>query len=470
MDAAVSRHPVDSRPPSARLAALGIQHVLIMYTGCVTVPLIFGAAAGLDSSAIALLINADLLVAGLITLVQSLGIGKIFGIRLPIVTGATFAGVTPMILIEQEYGMQAVYGSMLAAGFFGLLIAVPFARLVRFFPPLVSGTVITVIGLSLIGVAAGLITGNDPKSADYASGSRLALAGGVLAFIVIFARFTRGYLGQIGVLLALVVGTLAAVPMGLTDFSGVSDANWLGLAAPFHFGAPQFPPTAVIAMCVVMLVIFTESTASMLAVGEAAGRPVSDKDLARGLAADGLSGVLGGAMNSFMDTVFSQNVGLIGMTKVVSRYVTAVAGGILVALGLVPKLGEVVAALPGPVVGAAGLVLFATVTMVGINTLRRVDLTDGHNLTIASVSLGVGLLPEVANGIYDGFPSWAQISTGSGITSAAVTAFALNLLFHHSTLAGAAVPSHDRGNGSDPEGARGGQEEGEEVEEARSTP
>ncbi|MFC9701818.1 nucleobase:cation symporter-2 family protein [Streptomyces sp. NPDC056943] len=461
-------HPVDRRPPFGRLAALGAQHVLIMYTGCVTVPLVFGAAAGLDPAAIALLINADLLIAGLVTLVQSLGVGKVLGIRLPIVTGATFAGVTPMILIEQEYGMPAVYGSMLAAGLFGLLVAVPFARLVRFFPPLVSGTVITVVGLSLIGVGAGLITGNDPEAADYASGERLALAAGVLLFVVLFTRFARGFLGQIGILIALVLGTLAAVPLGLTDFSRVSGTDWVGLAAPFHFGAPQFPPTAVIAMCVVMLVIFTESTAAMLAVGEATGRPVTDKDLARGLAADGVSGVLGGAMNSFMDTVFSQNVGLIGITKVASRYVTAVAGGILVALGLVPRLGAVVAALPGPVVGAAGLVLFATVTMVGVNTLRRVDLDQGHNLTIAAVALGVGLLPEVADGIYDGFPAWSRIILGSGITSAALAAFLLNLLFHHtrSAVADGPVPSQDRGRtGRAAEGSRGGEEEGRAEED-----
>ncbi|MEU1089626.1 nucleobase:cation symporter-2 family protein [Streptomyces sp. NPDC005892] len=424
-------HPVDRRLSAGRLAAFGLQHVLVMYTGCVTVPLVFGAAAGLDTSTTGLLINADLLVAGVITLIQSLGVGKVLGVRLPVVTGATFASVTPMILIQGEYGMRAVYGSMLAAGLFGLLMAVPFARLVRYFPPLVSGVVITVIGLSLIGVAAGLITGNDPEAADHASGTRLGLAAGVIVFIVLFARFVRGFAGQMGILIALVLGTLIAIPLDLTDFSGVSDADWVGLAAPFHFGAPEFPVSAVVSMCVVMLVIFTESTASMLAVGEATGRPVTDRDLARGLAADGLSGVLGGVMNSFMDTVFSQNVGLIRLTGVSSRYVTAVAGAVLVALGLVPRLGELVAALPGPVVGAAALVLFATVTMVGVNTLRRVDLDRGNNLTIAAVALGIGLLPEMSEAIYADFPSWVQIVFGSGITAAAFTAFLLNLLFHH---------------------------------------
>ncbi|TWP53731.1 purine permease [Lentzea tibetensis] len=425
------RHPVDQVLPPARLGLLGLQHVLAMYTGCVTVPLVFGAAAGLDTHTIGLLVNADLLVAGLITLLQALGIGRVLGIRLPVVAGATFTALTPMILIAGQYGVQAVYGSMIAAGVFGLLIAVPFARAVRFFPPVVTGSVIAVIGLSLIGVAAGLITGLDPAAPDYAAPKRLALAAGIVLLIILVGRFARGLLAQLGVLAGLVGGTAAAVLMGLTDFSSVGGADWLGVAAPFHFGAPQFPVAAVISMCVVMLVTFTESTASMLAVGEMTGRPVTSRDLARGLAAEGVSGVLGGVMNGFMDTVFGQNVGLVGMTKVRSRYVTAAAGGFLVLLGLVPKLGEVVASLPGPVVGAAGLVMFATVAAVGIGILRAVEFENTANLLIVAVTIGVGMLPVVTPKIYHAFPAWAQVIGGSAITSAALTAFVLNLLFNH---------------------------------------
>jgi NCS2 family nucleobase:cation symporter-2 len=417
--------------PPARLGLLGLQHVLVMYTGCVTVPLVFGSAAGLGTSTIGLLINADLLVAGLVTLIQALGIGNLLGVRLPVVAGASFTAVIPMILIAGEYGMRAVYGSMIAAGVFGLIIAVPFARAVRFFPPLVSGSVITVIGLSLIGVAAGLIAGPDPTAEDYAAPGHLALAGGIVLFIVLLSRFTSGFLSQLGVLLGLVGGTLAAIPMGLTDFSTVGQARWLGIAAPFHFGAPQFPVAAVISMCVVMLVTFTESTADMLAVGGMTGRPAAPRDLARGLAADGLSGILGGIMNGFLDTVFAQNVGLVGMTRVRSRYVAAVAGGFLLLLGLVPKLGEVVASLPGPVVGAAGLVMFATVTAVGISTLRTVEFEGTDNLLIVAVSIGTGMLPVVAPTIYHAFPTWVQIIGGSAITSATLAAFLLNLLFNH---------------------------------------
>lgn len=430
-DARSSVHPVDRVPPVGRLLTLGLQHVLIMYTGCVTVPLVFGAAVGLDASTIGLLINADLLVAGIITIIQSLGVGKVLGVRLPVVAGATFAAVTPMILIAGEYGLQAVYGSFLAAGVFGLLVAVPFARVVRFFPPVVTGVTITVIGLSLIGVAGGLIAGNDPTAEDYALPSHLGLAAAVVVTIVLVTRFVRGFLGQLAVLAGLAVGVVLAAPMGLIDFSAVGSASWVGLAQPFLFGAPEFPPAAVIAMCIVMLVIFTESTADMLAVGELVGRPVTPKALARGLAADGLSGILAGSYNAFLDTAFAQNVGLISMTGVRSRFVVTAAGGILVVLGLVPKIGEVFASLPGPVIGGAGLVMFATVAAVGVRTLARVDWRDRGNSVIVAVAIGVGMLPVVKAGVYGNFPSWVQIILGSAITGAVLTAFVLNLLFHH---------------------------------------
>ncbi|MEV0848170.1 nucleobase:cation symporter-2 family protein [Streptomyces sp. NPDC049954] len=424
------RKSVNMRAPSGRLAVLGVQHVLVMYTGCVTVPLVFGAAAGLDESAVALLINADLLVAGLVTIVQGAGVGRLLGVRMPVMAGAAFTAVTPMILIAGEYGIQAVYGSMLAAGVFGILVARPFARSVRFFPPLVSGIVITVVGLSLIGVGVGLVVGDDPRASDYAAPSRLAVAAFVVLVILLVARFGRGFLAQTGVLLGLLAGTAVAVPLGWVDFAGIGAADWIGMSAPFHFGAPRFPPVAVVSMCVVMLVLFAESTADLIAVAELTGRELTDKDLARGLAADGLSGVLGGVMNAFVDTVFAQNVGLVSMTGVRSRHVATVAGTILVALGAVPKMGALVAGLPGPVVGATGLVMFATVAAVGIGTLRKVEFEGTDNLLIVAVAIGAGLAPEVAPGIYSRLPDGVEIALGSPVTSATLVAFSLNWAFN----------------------------------------
>ncbi|AGZ42227.1 nucleobase:cation symporter-2 family protein [Actinoplanes friuliensis] len=427
----VEKHPVDQMLPFGRLAVLGLQHVLVMYAGCVAVPLIVGGALGLSTDVIAILVNADLFVAGVITIVQSFGVGKILGVRLPIVAGATFTALTPMILIGSKYGLPAVYGSMLAAGVFGLLIAKPFSKIIHLFPPLVTGTVITVIGLSLIDAGAGLIAGNDESDPGYGNLSHLALAAAIILLIVLINRFARGFLVSLAVLIGLVFGVIVASFMGLVDFSSVGDAGWFGLARPFYFGAPEFPVAAIISMCIVMLVIYVESTADMLAVAQLVDKKLTENDIARGLAADGVSGILAGTFNSFLDTAFAQNVGLVQVTRVRSRYVVTAAGVILVLLGLIPKLGEIIAAVPGPVIGGAALVMFATVTAVGIRSLRRVRFDGNNNLLIIAVAIGAGMVPVVAPSFYAKMPDEFQIIFGSSITTTVLVVFLLNLLFNH---------------------------------------
>ncbi|WP_024800648.1 nucleobase:cation symporter-2 family protein [Nocardia sp. BMG51109] len=409
-----------------RTALFGLQHVLVMYAGCVTVPLVFGEALGLSTSTVAVLVNADLLLAGAITILQAAGLGRLLGARMPVVVGASFTSVTPMILIGQEYGLSAVYGTMIAAGIFGVLVAVPFSRLVRFFPPVVRGAVVTMIGLSLIGKSVTMIFGDQP-----AGGSRLALAAGVILLILVLMRFGRGFLGQSAVLIALLLGTGVAALLSMTDFAGVGGADWFGLPRLFLFGAPSFPIAGIISMCLVMLVIYTESTAYMLAVSETTGQRVGPRRLARGLAADGVSALLAGFLTSFPDTIFAQNVSLVRMTGITSRRVVGVAGGILVVLGLVPKMGEVVASLPTVVIGAVSLVMFASVAGVGIATLSQVDFSVGNNLLIVSPAVGIGMIPIVAPDVYAELPSAAKIIFGSAATSTVIVAFLLNLIFNH---------------------------------------
>ncbi|GIM90902.1 nucleobase:cation symporter-2 family protein [Paractinoplanes toevensis] len=430
MTATAEKHPVDQVLPLGRLTVLGLQHVLVMYAGCVAVPLIVGGALGLDTRTIGVLVNADLFVAGVITIIQSVGVGKILGVRLPIVAGATFTALNPMILIGAKYGMPAVYGAILCAGVFGLLIAKPFAKIIHLFPPLVTGTVITIIGLSLIDAGAGLIAGNDPDAPGYGNLSHIALAGAIILLIVLINRFARGFLVSLAVLIGLIFGVMVAALMGLVDFAGVGDAGWFGLARPFYFGAPKFQAAAIISMCVVMLVIYVESTADMIAVGTLVDREPTENDIARGLAADGLSGILAGTFNSFLDTAFAQNVGLVQVTRVRSRFVVTAAGIILVLLGLIPKLGAIIAAIPGPVIGGAALVMFATVTAVGIRSLRKVDFDGNHNLLIVAISLGAGMVPVVAPAFYDRMPDELQIILGSSITTTVIIVFLLNLLFN----------------------------------------
>ncbi|GLZ52504.1 nucleobase:cation symporter-2 family protein [Actinomycetospora sp. NBRC 106378] len=457
-------HPVDELLPLPRLIVLGLQHLFIMYAGAIAVPLIVGPAVGLDESDIAILVSADLLVCGVASIIQSAGIGRILGVRLPVVAGATFTVLNPMIIIANSYGgrdgLPYVYGAMIIAGIFGLIIAKPFSMVIRYFPPLVTGTVIAMIGLSLIGANIGLIAGDKTSTftpeipelnaagqpfldadgavamttnPDAGQVSHIVLAAVVVLMIVVFARFLRGFLGQTSVLIAIVLGTIIAIPMGLVDFSSVGSSGWFGIAPPFHFGPPKFAAAAIISMCIVMLVTYVESTADMLAVGELTGRDLRPNDLARGLAVDGLSAFLAGFMNSFPDTAYAENVGLVSMTNVRSRWVVTVCGVGLVILGLVPKVGAIVAALPGPVVGGAATVMFAMVTAVGIQTLHKVTFggPNNHNLLIIAVSFSIGLIPTIQPKFYQHFSSDFQVIFGSSITSTVIVVFVLNLVFNH---------------------------------------
>jgi uric acid transporter len=428
-----TKHPVDEVLPVPRLAILGLQHLFIMYAGAVAVPLIVGPAVGLKGDDIALLVSADLVVSGIATLIQAVGIGKIMGVRLPVVAGATFTVLNPMIIIANSYGGRAglpyVYGAMIVSGVFGLVIAKPFSMVLRFFPPLVTGTVIAIIGLSLIGADVGLIAGNATDK-NYGQISHIALAGLVIVFIVAISRLFRGFIGQTAVLISIVLGSLVAWPMHLLKFPDVPHADWVGFPSPFHFGHPKFAAAAIISMCIVVLVTYTESTADMLAVSEMVDKEITPNDLARGLATDGLSALLAGFFNSFPDTAYAENVGLIGMTRVRSRWVVAVCGVLLLLLGLIPKVGAVVSDLPGPVIGGAATVMFAMVTAIGIRTLHKVEFEDNHNLLIVAISLSMGMIPTVAPTFYEKFPKNFQIIFGSAITSTVIAVFVLNIVFN----------------------------------------
>ncbi|MFP3989852.1 nucleobase:cation symporter-2 family protein [Streptomyces sp. E11-3] len=425
-----SRHPVDAVPPLAQLGAFGLQHVLAMYAGAVAVPLIVGGAMNLPPADLAYLITADLLLCGIATLIQCVGFWR-FGVRLPIMQGCTFAAVSPMVLIGTGGGgLPAIYGAVIVSGLAMILLAPVFGRLLRFFPPLVTGTVILIIGVSLLPVAGNWSAGG-VGSDDFGAPGNLGLAGFVLLVVLAVQRFGPAFLSRIAVLAGIVAGMAVAVPLGFADFGGVGDASWLGVSTPFHFGAPTFEWAAVLSMLVVALVIMTETTGDMIAVGELTDRRVEPRALADGLRADGLSTVLGGVFNTFPYTAFAQNVGLVGMTRVRSRWVVATAGGILVLLGLLPKLGAVVASIPAPVLGGAGLVMFGTVAASGLRTLATVDFRGNHNLTVVAVSVAVGMLPVGVPEIYAEFPDWFQTVMDSGISAGCLTAIALNLLFNH---------------------------------------
>lgn len=429
-----SVHPVDEVLPAPKLLALGLQHVLVMYAGAVAVPLIIGRALKLPPEQVALLVNADLFVAGITTLIQSLGLGRVFGIRMPVMMGVTFAAVGPMAAMAADPGLGApgIFGATIVSGVVTVLIAPFFSRLMPLFPPVVTGTVILMIGISLMRVgvnwAAGAASDTLP---GYGAPLHLAMAGGVLAFILLITRYARGFLANVSVLAGIVAGCAVSFLIGQMSFAQVASAGWFAVVTPFAFGVPVFDPIAGLTLSVVMVVVLIESAGMFLALGDLTERPVTRGDMTRGLRVDGLGTFIAGIFNTFPHTSFSQNIGLVGVTGVRSRWVTVVGGAMLLVMGLVPKLGALVASVPLFVLGGAGIVMFGMVAATGIRILTEVDYrTNRNNLYIVAIASGFGMIPLVAPKFFHALPEALGPILHSGILLSAISAVALNLFFN----------------------------------------
>lgn len=475
-------HPVDERLPTGRLAALGLQHVLVMYAGAIAVPLIVGRALKLSPEQVALLISADLFCCGLVTLIQSLGFTKWFGIRLPVMMGVTFAAVGPMVAMAQALpgveGARAIFGAIIGAGIISVIIAPLMGRLLRFFPPVVTGTIIAIIGISLMRVGVGWAMGGPaplaqsvdvPKlvamvdsakataaataasaapgaaapalklagpipmvdNPNYGALDNMAIAGFVLIAILLLVRYGKGFIANIAVLLGIIAGCVLAGGLGKMGFDKVAKAHWFDVVTPFAFGMPTFDIVMVLTMTLVMIVVMIESTGMFLALSDITGKKLSYGEVTAGLRTDGVGTLIGGIFNTFPYTSFSQNVGLVGVTGVKSRWVCVAAGVIMIVLGLLPKMAALVESVPTFVLGGAGLVMFGMVAATGIRILANVDFnTNRNNLYIVAISIGAGLIPLVA-------PRWTQqMAHGlhplleSGILLTAISAVLLNLYFN----------------------------------------
>jgi uric acid transporter len=472
-------HPVDEILPPPKLFTLGLQHVLVMYAGAVAVPLIVGRALKLEPADVAFLISADLFVCGIVTLIQSMGATQWFGIKLPVMMGVTFAAVGPMVAMANATpgtdGARAIFGAIIAAGVISILIAPIVSKMLRFFPPVVTGTIILVIGISLMriginwifgnpvgptapqvidpahadwlkavtdGVAAGTITGVPELPAKlaaaatmpnplYAPLGNIAISAIVLVSILLIARFARGFVANISVLLGIIIGAVIAVALGKMTFTKVADASWFGLITPFHFGTPTFDLVMIVTMTLVMIVVMIESTGMFLALGDMTGKPVTQPMLSAGLRTDGLGTLIGGIFNTFPYTSFSQNVGLVGVTGIKSRYVCVAGGIILIVLGLMPKMGALVESVPTMVLGGAGLVMFGMVAATGIRILAGVDFArNRNNLFIVAVSIGMGMIPLVAPNFKQWMPHDIHPLIESGILLASLSAVILNAFFN----------------------------------------
>ena len=437
--------PVDEMLPVPKLLALGLQHVVVMYAGAVAVPLIIGRALKLPPEDVAFLISADLFACGLATLVQCIGFPGV-GIRLPVMMGVTFASVGPMLSMaaSPDIGLLGIYGSVIAAGLFGIIIAPFISRLLPLFPPVVTGTIILIIGVSLMRVGINWAGGGQPTiikvvdgvrgnfpNPDYGQLQGLGIALFVLLVILGLIKWGTGFVANVSVLLGIVAGAMLASALGVMHFDKVAAAPWGALVVPFKFGVPQFKPVPIVTMCIVMVVVMIESLGMFLALGEMTGKKVDREALARGLRADGVGTLLGGLFNTFPYTSFSQNVGLVSVTGVRTRWVTVTGGVIMLLLGLLPKMAALVEAVPQVVLGGAGLVMFGMVAATGARILSAVDFkTNRFNLFIVAISVGFGLIPLAAPGFFHNLPKDLQPLLESGILLCALVAVLLNAFFN----------------------------------------
>ncbi|MEC1435341.1 xanthine permease PbuX [Bacillus spizizenii] len=408
--------------------SLGIQHVLAMYAGAIVVPLIVGKAMGLTVEQLTYLVSIDIFMCGVATLLQVWS-NRFFGIGLPVVLGCTFTAVSPMIAIGSEYGVSAVYGSIIASGILVILISFFFGKLVSFFPPVVTGSVVTIIGITLMPVAMNNMAGGE-GSVDFGDLSNLALAFIVLSIIVLLYRFTKGFIKSISILIGILIGTFIAYFMGKVQFDNVSDAAVVQMIQPFYFGAPSFHAAPIITMSIVAIVSLVESTGVYFALGDLTNRRLTEKDLSKGYRAEGLAVLLGGIFNAFPYTAFSQNVGLVQLTGIKKNAVIVVTGVILMAFGLFPKIAAFTTIIPSAVLGGAMVAMFGMVIAYGIKMLSRIDFAKQENLLIVACSVGLGLGVTVVPDIFKQLPSALTLLTTNGIVAGSFTAVVLNIIYN----------------------------------------
>jgi xanthine permease len=410
----------------SQAAILGLQHLLAMYSGSILVPIIIATSLGYSTEQLTYLISTDIFMCGVATFLQ-LQLNKHFGIGLPIVLGVAFQSVAPLIMIGQSHGSGAMFGALIASGIYVVLVSGVFAKIADLFPSIVTGSVITTIGLTLIPVAIGNMGNNVPEP----TGQSLLLAAITVVIILLINIFTKGFIKSISILIGLVVGTAIAASMGLVDFSPVAAAPLVHVPTPLYFGMPTFEISSIVMMCIIATVSMVESTGVYLALSDITKDPINSTRLRNGYRAEGLAVLLGGIFNTFPYTGFSQNVGLVKLSGIKTRLPIYYAAGFLILLGLLPKFGALAQIIPSPVLGGAMLVMFGFVSIQGMQILARVDFANNeHNFLIAAVSISAGVGLNNSN-LFVSMPTAFQMFFSNGIVVASLLAIVLNAVLNH---------------------------------------
>lgn len=406
---------------------LGLQHVLAMYSGGILVPLLIGAALHFTPQQMAYLISADIFMTGIGTLLQ-LKSTRLTGIAMPVVLGSAIQSVSPLINIGGTFGIGAMYGATISAGVFVFLIAGLFARLREFFPPVVTGSLITVIGFALIPVGIQNLGGGDVAAKSFGSPANLAIGTFTIAIIVLVSLLAKGFTKAISILLGIVLGTAFAATLGKVSLAPVAAASWFHLPMPFFLGVPTFNSSAIVTMIIIALTSMIESTGVYFALADLTRRKLTDQDMAKGYRAEGLAVVLSGLFNTFPYSTFSQNVGVVRLSGVKTKQPIYYAAVILILIGLLPKFGALATIIPTSVLGGAMIVLFGTIGVQGTTILRTVDFGKERNLMIAAISIGAGIGVTVYPQIFQQLPELIRLVIENAVVVTSVLAVFLNIV------------------------------------------
>ena len=418
----------DERLPVGRTLVIGFQHVLVMMPGTIAVPLILASAIGLNAADTSLLVSANFLAVGVTTMIHALGFGRI-GTRLPIIFGSSFAPLGPMIMIGKNYGMGALFGAIIGSGVLILASTFFLEKVLALFPKVVVGCFVTLIGVSLAPTALTDLAGGF-GSESFGSPRNLALGFGVLITIALLERFGRGMVSVLALLIGMIGGGLVGLALGMVDTKAVADASWFAVVPPFHFGVPEFHPVPILLMTLFCLMNVLQCIGGYSVLDDLTGSHTSRAKVVDGVRAQAVGQIFAGSFNSVACTIFKENLGLLGITKVKSRWVIVTAAAMALLLGFLPKIATLLTAIPKPVVGGATLYLFGVVTAAGLSILSSLDFGKNHHFTIIGTSLAVGIGAEFVGDAFSQLPETLSMLLSDGLFMVAFTAVTLNLLYN----------------------------------------
>lgn len=415
----------------------GIQHIIAMCTGVLVVPLIIGSTLGIDKEALQYLIGASFMMAGIATIIQSSGLIKGIGIKLLSIEAVSFIGMMSLSSIALRYkaidpilGLQVMFGATIVVGVVTMLVAPFFGKILKFFPFLVSGIIVTMLGLSLMPTAIAWIGGGFGAGKNFGSFLNLGLALFTFVVILLVQKYGKGTFANLAILIGISLGTILGGFLGFTHLDAVRNAGIFSVNRPFLFGIPKFELSAILSLSLVQIATLVEGMGNQINLTRVSGEELDNKNLVAGIKGHGFSTMLAGCFNSFPHGIFAQNIGLVEISKVTNKKVGMTTGILLIIISLFPKVISFITIIPDPVLGGAGIIMFGVIVANGIRMVGSVSFNDNKNIIIVAASITMGLIPVMNPAVLNFFPGNIKLLFENAIVLGGITAVILNAYFN----------------------------------------